>query len=87
MKTKTYEIWDLTTGEILVDNLDFDDVPELFDAYAKFYPFDDIVVCCREVSITVIRERMVKREPNRRVRFYNEWFNFIDELLAIDNIH
>ena len=84
---KTYEIWNLTTGELLVDNLDFDDMPELYGAYINFYPDDDIVVCCREIKLTVIRERISNREPSRYKRFINEWFDFIDELFRMGNVH
>lgn len=84
---KTYEIYNLTTGEILVDNLSFDDMPELFGAYMEFYPEDDIVVCCREVKITVTHARLVDREEINRQKFYSEWFGLMDELLTMDNIH
>ena len=84
---KTYEIWNLTTGELLVDNLEFEDMPELFGAYLDFYPDDNIVVCCREVKLTVIRERITNREPSRKKQFRNEWFNFIDELMTMENIY
>jgi hypothetical protein len=44
---KTYEIHDLTTNEILADNLSFDDLSELFGAYVELYPTHEIVSCCR----------------------------------------
>ena len=84
---KTYEIWNLTTGELLVDNLEFDDMPELYGAYLEFYPNDNIVVLCREINLTVIRERIASREPSRRKKFMNEWFNFIEELMTLDNVY
>lgn len=84
---KTYEIYNLTTGEILADNLSFDDMPELFGAYMDFYPEDDIIVCCREIKISVACARVVDREDINRKNFYSEWFGLMDELLAIDNIH
>ena len=84
---KTYEIWNLTTKELLVDNLEFEDMPELYGAYLEFYPNDNIVVLCRETKLTVICERIASREPSRRKRFMTEWLNFIDELLKIENIY
>ena len=56
-------------------------------AYLEFYPDDNIIVCCREVKLTVIRKRIANREPSRRKKFRNEWFNLMDELLTMDNVH
>ena len=84
---KKYEIYNLTTGEILADNLNFDDMPELFGAYMDFYPEDNIIVCCRETKISVACARIVDREEINRNNFYSEWFGLMDELLAMDNIH
>lgn len=84
---KTYEIYNLTTGEILADNLSFDDMPELFGAYLNFYPEDDIIVCCREVKISVTCARIVNQDELNRRAFYNEWFNLVDELFALGNIY
>ena len=83
---KTYEIYNLSTGEILADNLRFDDMPELFGAYMDFYPNDDIIVCCRETKITVTCARVVDRDELDRKTFYSEWFNLVDELFAMGNI-
>jgi hypothetical protein len=84
---KRYEIYNLTTGEILADNLTFEDMPELFGAYMEFYPEAEIIVCCRETKITVTCAKFVDREETNRKRFYAEWFNLMDELLVMDNIH
>lgn len=84
---KKYEIYNLTTKEVLADNLDFEDMPELFGAYMEFYPKDNIIVCCRETKITLVQARMIQKEETARKEFYAEWFNLMDELLIIDNIH
>ena len=84
---KTYEIYNLTTGELLADNLNFDDMPELYGAYLNFYPNDNIVVCCREVKVTVTCARIVKSENVSRNKFYAEWFNLMDELFEIGNLN
>ena len=82
---KKYEIYNLTTKEILADNLDFEDMPELFGAYVEFYPEDDIIVCCRETKISVTCARIVDREEINRREFNSEWFAFMDEIVAIGN--
>ena len=43
--TKVYEIHDLTTHELLSNNLRFEDLPELIGAYQDFYPTHNIVAC------------------------------------------
>lgn len=82
---KKYELYNLTTGEILADNLNFDDMPELLGAYMEFYPEDDIIVCCRETKITVTCAKMVDREEINRREFHSEWLEFMDEIVAIGN--
>lgn len=84
---KTYEIYNLTTGELLADNLNFDDMPELYGAYLNFYPNDNIVVCCREVKVTVTCARIVQNKDIRKNKFYAEWFNLMDELFEIGNLN
>lgn len=84
---KTYELYNLTTGEILADNLTFDEVPELFGAYAEFYPDCEIIVCYREKTIVRTCAKVVNSEEINRKNFYAEWFSLMDELLAMDNIH
>ena len=82
---KTYEIYNLTTGELLADNLHFDDMPELFGAYMDFYPEDDIIVCCRETKISVACARIVDREELNRREFTSEWLSLMDEIVAMGN--
>ena len=84
---KSYEIWNLTTGEIIADNLNFDDVPELFGAYADFFPCDNIIVCCRKIKIATASVRPINAEEANRKKFHREWFDFIENLLTMDNIH
>lgn len=84
---KTYEIYNLTTGELLADNLIFDDVPELFGAYAEFFPDHEIAAYYREQPAIKRGVRVVPADEVGRNNFYAEWFDFMDELLAMDNIH
>ena len=84
---KTYEIYNLTTNELLADNLEFDDVPELFGAYAEFYPDHELIVCVRNMQITTTCAKVVSKDDVHRREFYSEWFGLMDELIRMDNIH
>lgn len=86
---KNYEIYNLTTGELLADNLTFDDMPELFGAYMEFYPNDNIIVCYREIKISVTCARILNRNENeiKRNNFYSEWLTFMDELFIMGNVN
>lgn len=72
---KTYEIHDLTTNEILADNLSFDDVSELFEAYVGLYPNHEIVCCYR----------ITKTPKIRKVSYYMEFEAYI--LANYENIY
>lgn len=71
--SKIYEIHDLTTAEILADELTFEDVPELFLAYNNFYPDHDIIVCYREFG------KSFRVLTPKRLSFAKEWYNLIEE--------
>lgn len=83
---KTYELYNLTTGEILADNLTFDEIPELFDAYANFYDGDEIVACYRAINIKQCR-KVVNPDEKAYNEFLKEWFNFVEEIITLDNLH
>lgn len=84
---KKYEIHNLTTGELLADNLTFDELPELFGAYADFYPGNEIVACYREQATIKRCVKIIGVDQAYKNNFYAEWFNLMDELLLMDNIH
>ena len=77
---KTYEIHDLTTSEILVDRLEFEDMPELLEAYINFYPNHEIVACYREYDDVCIAINPVRQLTKKD--FKVEWFNLVEENLA-----
>ena len=83
---KTYEIHNLTTNEILADNLSFEDVPELFEAYSSFYMADDIIVCYRESHIKRCRQIIDISEAARN-QFKSEWTCLIEELINLGNLY
>ena len=84
---KKYELYNLTTGELLADNLVFDDVPELFGAYAEFFPDNEFAVFEKDRVVIKRCARVINEDEVDRNNFYVEWFNLMDELLAMDNIH
>lgn len=73
---KLYEIHDLTTAEILADNLNFEDMPELLGAYADFYPTHEIIACYRNCN------NDCKKIVSKRADFKVEWFNLLEENIA-----
>lgn len=74
----TFEIHH-TNGEILADNLSFDDVPILFQAYQDWYGQGLVIACYRPSN--------KKFHPKSRAdEFYEEWLGFIDHLITLDNI-
>ena len=75
----TFEIHDITTNEVLANNLPFDDLPELMTAYQLFYPTHRIEAVYRETTVT---ER-VHHLP--RQQFKADWFELLDEI--IDNLY
>lgn len=75
----TFEIHDITSCEILAENLPFDDVPELVMAYQLLEPTHEIVAVCREITVTE-RVHHIPRE-----QFKCEWFDLLDDI--IDNLY
>lgn len=72
---KTYEIHDLTTNEILADNLEFEDMPELFLAYCNFHNGHEIISCYRQYG--KVQPIKLKKEE-----FLNEWLDFVEANVA-----
>lgn len=75
----TYEIH-LTSGEILADGLSFDDLPVLFQAYQEWYGEGSVIACYRTF------DGHKQHHQSRRDEFYQEWGNFMDHLVALNNI-
>jgi hypothetical protein len=73
---KNFEIHDLTANEILADNLDFEEVPELFKAYADFYSSHEIVFCERIDEDIVIPIHTNKKLSNR-AEFQAQWLMLV----------
>ena len=78
MNNCTFEIHH-TNGEILADNLTFDDLPILFQAYQEWYGVGSVLSCYRPWNKTFYPK-------SRSEEFYEEWLGFIDHLITLDNI-
>ena len=68
-----FEIHDLTTSEILSDNLFFDDMSELLGAYQELYPTHEIVACYRADKI------ITKLKITNQNDFFTNWLALIEE--------
>ena len=78
MNNCTFEIHHIN-GEILADNLTFDALPILFQAYQDWYGVNVVIACYRPNN--------KKFNPKSRFDdFYEEWLRFIDHLITLDNI-
>ena len=67
-------------GEILADNLSFDELPILFQAYQEWYGDGSVIACYRTF------DGKKPKFQSRRNEFYQEWYELIDNLVALDNI-
>ena len=78
MNNCTFEIH-LTSGEILADDLSFDSLPILFQAYQEWYGQYLVIACYRPNNKKF-------HTKSRSEEFYEEWFGFVDHLISLDNI-
>ena len=74
---KCFEIHDLTTNEVLADNLEFKEIPKLVGAYTDLYPTHEIIVYNRTDNAI-----KTKRMSARYANFKSEWLTFIEEYLC-----
>ena len=88
---KNFEIHDLTTNELLSDNLAFEEVPELLEAYTKFYSTHEIVACIRNATMetsykctldTIKRFSVACINKQNHSEFLSEWLLLMEENLA-----
>lgn len=76
--SRTYEVH-LTNGEILSDNLSFDELPIIFQAYQEWYGEGSVIACYRTFNKEF-------NPQSRRDEFYQEWLTMVDYLTVLDNI-
>lgn len=80
MLRTTYEIWDTSTNEILVDNLTFDQAAEQSAIYQEFFGSETISVVIRE-SARIIKHTSPAQE------YKQAWINYFGELQAMGNLN
>lgn len=78
MLKRTYEIWDVDTKEMLVDNLTFEEAAEQCATYMDFYG-NGICVAIRESA--PIRKRKTYAQEYKEA-----WINYFAELQAMGNL-
>ena len=79
MLRTTYEIWDINTNEILVDNLTFDQAAEQSAIYQEFFG-DSVCVAFRE-SKQIIKHTTPAQE------YKTAWINYFAELQGMGNLY
>lgn len=79
MYQTTYEIHDVNTNEILVDNLDFADMAEQFAVYQNFYGDNAVVACSRTYS------KVTKIETTAQL-YKDAWIEYFGELQLMGNL-
>lgn len=80
MLKRTYEIWDMDTEEILVDNLTFDEAAVQYKVYQDFFG-NGIEVAIRETRYA----KQKHTTPAQEFKF--AWINYFAELQALGNLH
>lgn len=78
VNTTTYEIWDATTNEMLVDKLTFEDAAEQCKVYQEFFGHD-IVVIINDAT-------QVIRHTDEAQEYRGAWFAYIDDVCTLDNL-
>ena len=69
---KTYEIYENSTGVLLVDNLTFDQVAEQTQIYMDFFETDDISVIAREWNGYINHTTVVHEFKNAFISYFGE---------------
>ena len=72
MYQTTYEIWDVNTNEILVDNLDFADMAEQFAVYQNFYGPEAVIPCSRTYNRTTKFNTYAQEYKDAWIRYFGE---------------
>ena len=75
----TYEIWDESTNEILVDGLTFEDAAEQCEIYKEFFG-TDVAVVLRESTRTI-------KHTTEAQEFKKAWIEYFDEIRALGNLN
>ena len=74
-----FEIRNIKTDEILVDNLTYDELECVYDDYEAFYG-DDIYAFYNDAPVPK------KKHVSRELEYKRSWLHYYDELQAMGNI-
>lgn len=75
-----YEIRDIKTDEILVDNLTFDEMAVLYAEYESFYG-SDIYACYNATPVPKKQDYV-----SSKLAYRKNWLHYYEELQAMGNI-
>ena len=78
IKKVTYEIWDASSYEVLVDNLTFEDAAEQCKIYADFY--------CTEVMVVAVDSAKVIDLTTAAQRYKAEYMDYLEILFSMGNV-
>ena len=84
MMEKVFGVYNCTTGEILADNLLFEDMPELLEAYQDFYPDHKIVAYYQDIDYEIMQNETITDNAinSRKNKFKTEWYLLVEENLV-----
>ena len=84
MMENVFGVYDFTTGEILADNLFFDDMPELLGAYQDFYPDHKIIAYYQDIDYEMMQNEAITDSiiNSRKDNFKTEWYLLMEENLV-----
>lgn len=74
-----FEIRNIKTDEILVDNLTYDELERVYDDYEAFYG-NDIYACYNDAPVPK------KKYVSRKTTCKRDWLRLYEELQAMGNI-
>ena len=77
----TFEIWDVSENEMLVDNLTFEDMVSQLADYQNFFGKAVVAPFYRT------RENNKRKSVSTREDFTRDWLALMDELCKMDNIY
>ena len=75
----TYEVH-TTNGIILADNLTFDDLPIIFQAYQEWYGEGSVIACYRMV------DKPTRKITDRQAELYRKWYEYLAYRKSLENI-
>lgn len=84
---KKYQLYNLTTKEVLSDYLPFEEIPELYGAYAEFFPDNEFIVIEKDETVIKVCAKVIDKDDARRTEFMVSWLDLVTELTRIGNLY